>query len=118
MLSLSGSGFPVPGLAEARCVFTSAHSPLELSTPLFTVTAHWALLYSGNRTGQDLYSKYVAPDDGTWMWQRSFIGGWTAGIFCSFLYTPVQAVKNTVQVHRCSNLEAVRKLWEFGGLRG
>lgn len=89
-----------------------------VSTPLVTVTAHWSLLYSGNRTGQDIIAARLGyPEDGRWHWQRSFLGGWTAGCFCSVLYTPVQAVKNTVQVHRCSNLEAIRKLYAYGGVR-
>jgi hypothetical protein len=88
-----------------------------VSTPLVTVSAHWALLYSGHRAGQSLYASMYPDDGAAWHWQRSFLGGVTAGLFCSVLYTTVQAVKNTVQVHRCSNIDAVRRLWEFGGVR-
>mgnify|MGYP002041880223 CR=1 FL=1 len=88
-----------------------------MSAPLVTVTAHWSLLYSGNRTGESLYAKRYPEHSGTWRWQRSFLAGWMSGVFCSVLHTPVQAVKNTVQVHRCTNLEAVKKLYDFGGIR-
>ena len=88
-----------------------------VSTPLVTVTAHWALLYTGNRTGQQIYTQLSQVSDTDYQWQRSFLGGWMAGLFTSILYTPVQAVKNTVQVHRCSNVEAIQRLYAFGGVR-
>ena len=56
-----------------------------VSTPLVTVSAQWAMLYSGNRFGQQLYSSlYPDETDGTtWCWQRSLLGGIFSGFFCS-----------------------------------
>lgn len=84
-----------------------------VQTPLLTVTPIWALLYWGYRKGSETYG----PDDGEWHWQRSALGGIVAGFSASFVFTPMQAVKSVVQVHRCSILEATRMLYAHGGLR-
>ena len=84
-----------------------------VSTPLAMVTPQWAMLFWGYRAGSDAYG----PEDGCWHWQRSAMGGWTAGIACSLVYCPMQAIKCTAQVQGCPPRVAVRRLWEFGGLR-
>ena len=63
--------------------------------------------------GYDAYG----PDDGRWQWQRSALAGLTAGMACSLVYCPLQAVKCTSQVQRCTPRDAVVQLWKFGGLR-
>lgn len=86
-----------------------------LTTPLAMVTPQWAMIFWGYRTGSDAYGP--RPADGSWQWQRSALGGWTAGVACSVVYCPLQAVKCTSQVERCTPAAAIQRLWRFGGLR-
>ena len=71
------------------------------------------MIFWGYRAGSEWYG----PEDGTWHWQRSALGGWTAGVACSLVYCPLQAIKCTSQVQRMAPLPAARRLWDFGGLR-
>merc|ERR1712146_366774 len=79
-------------------------------TPVAMCTPQWATIYWGYKSGR-------AWGASTNTYLNSAIGGLTAGLACSVVYTPMQCVKCTAQVNKCSSFEALRIVWRFGGIR-
>eukprot|EP00928_Gymnodinium_smaydae_P056449 TRINITY_DN39835_c0_g1_i1.p1 TRINITY_DN39835_c0_g1~~TRINITY_DN39835_c0_g1_i1.p1 ORF type:complete len:255 (+),score=40.58 TRINITY_DN39835_c0_g1_i1:35-799(+) len=80
-----------------------------VTTPVMMCTPQWACIYWGYKTGVSW-----APEDAQW---KSALGGLVAGLSCSVVYTPMQCIKCTAQVNKCSTLEAAQLVYRFGGIR-
>lgn len=83
-------------------IFSGIVTPISMCTPF------WASIYWGYKSGKRL------GQDTAW---SSTIGGFGAGVSASVVYGPLQSIKVTAQVHKISSAEALRSVWDYGGVR-